>query len=203
MQNALQIINRALLLLGAESISSLTPSGRPARLVTEFAGARDTILSLHPFRFARVSITPPQAVAPGITPPDGLPYCFALPSESLRLVSVTLYGRSIPYRTQSRYLFTSSPSPVLVFSRNLGEPNLSVLYPDDFATALSYRLAEISAFFITGSNELSAAMRDSFTESLAYARNADSTGSAEEDITLWTDYREFGTYLDIGARPLS
>lgn len=149
MATAVDYVNRALSLLGAETIDALTPEDSPnAATATElYPSTVDELLSEWPWRFA----TSREQLSRLVTTPAHPDYAYeyALPSDLLRIVRTDLDdGDWLLYRDAAsgyRRLYANATS---VKADMVRRPD-PALFPPHFQKALVNRLAMVLAMPVT------------------------------------------------------
>lgn len=142
MASAVGIANKALTLLGASPITSLSDSSPAARAVNRiYDETRRELIAAHPWNFA---IKRASLAASSTAPTHTYARAFPLPSDCLRLrdaETVYLYG------VEGSTIVTDAAAPLdIVYIADIEDPNDM---PPFFREALSYRLASQLAFTIT------------------------------------------------------
>lgn len=149
MSSSVQQVNRALTLLGAETISALTPEDSPAAAmaVDLYDPTVDELLAEFPWRFAVAR----EQLSKLTTTPANTNYTteYALPADTLRIVRTSndnddwmLYR---DFETGYRRLYSNSTT---LWADLVRRPD-PALFPAHFVEALVYRLASVLAMPIT------------------------------------------------------
>ncbi len=135
--SAISLCSRALLKIGASSISSFADGTVEAEIAANlYPGIRDALLSAHPWSFASAQISLPMLEA---EPVADFKYAFMLPTDFLRVISagVAKKGRGLDYRIEEKRLHCNSNSVMLSYIFRPKEEN----FPPFFDMALIARLA--------------------------------------------------------------
>jgi hypothetical protein len=170
MASKVEIANRALQLLGAKRIVSLSEDSRNARAINAaFEPVKLAELRKHPWCFAtkRVQL-PASATAPAFTRANSFP----LPSDFIRLLSQDpeVNFNDLDWIIEGRNIITNDGAPLDVrYIYDVTDPNeMDVL----FRETLSAKLAEQLCEEITQSNTKMATASAVYKESIAEARKA-------------------------------
>ena len=133
------IVNRALLKLGQETVIDLTEDNERARAANAlYASVRDTLLSTYRWNFATK-----RAIleACDLTPAFGFKYQYDLPSDFLRLISLPDAPNNARdnYAIEQQHILTDYESPLkIIYTSRVTRANL---FPPYFIEAFSCRLA--------------------------------------------------------------
>lgn len=116
--DAVEIANSALAKIGAATILSLDDDTKEARLCKiRLDSIRRIVLRMHPWNCA---IADPVLLAPLVeTPAFGFTKVFQLPSDCLRVVSIT--PEDVLYRIRGRKIYCDESSLELLYIKNLTE----------------------------------------------------------------------------------
>ncbi len=135
--SAISLCSRALLKIGAGSISSFNDGTAEAEIAANlYSGIRDGLLSSYPWSFASAQVSLPRLEA---EPVADFQYAFMLPVDFLRVISagVAQKGHGIDYRIEERRLHCNHKSVMLSYIFSPKEEN----FPPFFDMALIARLA--------------------------------------------------------------
>ena len=134
--SALALCSRALLKVGAQPIASLEEGTAEAEVAANlYPGARDALLSCHPWSFAAGQMCLNRLAA---VPVADFAHAFQLPPNLLRVISAgSGRGRGIAYRIQEGRLHADAEAVTLTYIFRAAE----VEFPPFFAGALVSRLA--------------------------------------------------------------
>jgi len=192
MAGDVEIVNNALLLLGDNSITSLTDDTTRARLANQIYGVtRDAVLRSHPWNCAVARATLAK-LSPD--PPFGWDSQFQLPSDPYCLRVLALNDDeewACPgdvFKIEGRKLLSNTATANIRFIQRITDPNQ---YDTLLYEALSARLAAKMAYPVTGSTSLAQAMLKLYEGFLKDARTIDGQeGSPDKsDVTILTDIR--------------
>ncbi len=167
-QNLTQIANSALIKLGADTLSSLSDSGRVPGLVRErIVPVIHRMLRDHVWHFAtKIASLAPLADVPAYDL-GGWTYAFPLPSDCLRIRGLDTQK----YELVGKNILTDLESLTLRYTQRLVENVESpVAFIDDFADAVSFFLAHEISPSITSSLPMRDDLLAMGTRLLALAR---------------------------------
>ena len=172
--SSIDIINKALVLLGANTISSISEGTAESTAVSVvYDSARQACLRIHPWNFATKEAEL-AAVSGGSDYKHA--YQFNLPSDAIRLLTVyndpsyKLKGRSIYSNFNScniRYIFDNTDV---------------ASWDSSFCDVVSYRIASELAYSLTKSTSLSQAMEQQFARRVIEAKAIDASEDIEDSI---------------------
>lgn len=175
MPAVVDIVNRALISLGAAPIISIDQEGKTATTAKMlYPQVRDHVLRSHPWNCCsrRADLTPLIT-----TPPFEWGYAFSLPADCLRVLEVN--GTSWPtegWVVEARQLLTNDALVELLYIRREEDTNL---YDAELVTALAAHLAYELAPTITALPSVISAAGERAHDSLMEARRSD---GLEEDL---------------------
>lgn len=135
--SAIALCSRALLMIGAASISSFDEGTAEAEVAANlYPSLRDALLSSHPWNFATRTAWLARLAAP---PQADFAEAFALPDDCLRALSAGIgpSSRGVVYRVVGRALHCDSDEVLLRYLARVGEDT----FPAFFDQALIARLA--------------------------------------------------------------
>lgn len=178
MASTVEIANRALQILGAKRIVSLTEDSRNARAIAAaYQPVKKAELRKHVWNFAvaRVQLAA-DATAPAFTRSTS----FTLPSDFLRLLppdpEVNL--NDLDWIVEGRCIITNDSAPLDVrYIRNVDDPNT---FDSLFCEALSAKLAEQLCEEITQSNTKVATAQAFYKDVVAEAKKANAVEKVAE-----------------------
>ncbi len=135
----IQIVNKALLKLGQETINNLTDQNERAKTANEiFASVRDTLLCSYRWAFAtkRASIS-----ADATAPAFGWTTRYALPEDFLRLSEICNadYRETDNYEIEGGYILCNYETPLKI--KYVSRITTSSIFPPYFCEALACKLA--------------------------------------------------------------
>lgn len=133
------IVNRALLKLGQETVIDLTEDNERARAANAlYNSVRDTLLSTYRWNFATQRIVLESCV---LSPAFGFKYQYDLPSDFLRLISLPDAPENARdnYAIEGQHILTDYASPLkMIYTARVTRANL---FPPYFIEAFACRLA--------------------------------------------------------------
>lgn len=173
------------------SLEDTSAEATEARL--RYDARRRSILEALDWGFARRRVVG-QAVAQAATPP-GLPRCWAMPPECLRIRAVYPMGCDRPTRHQrEEYVYTADHGSVqIVFTRDIHN---AMLFPAVFVQALEFLLASEFAMVFARSVNRADAMLGNFRSAM---QEADALEAAERSNT--GEAYEAGGWVDAISFP--
>ena len=181
MASKVDLSNEALLMLGANSITSITDNDSNAVLVNRFFdGERDAVLRSHRWNCA---ITTANLASLATTPIIDWKYKFTLPTDPycLRVLDVrTVTGDiKLDHAIQGRELFTEESTVDITYIQRLEDTTLfdALLYQ-----AIVFRMAWKLAFPITRDNKVMTQMGGMYESVVRDARAIDSQEGTPEII---------------------
>jgi hypothetical protein len=176
--SALALFSRALLKIGAQPISSLEEGTAEAEVAANlYPGARDALLSCHPWSFAtgQMDLNRLKAV-----PVADHANAFQLPAGLLRAISAgSGRGRGITYRIQEGRLHADSVHVTLTYIFRPAESE----FPPFFASALVARLAAEFCLPLTENTSRAEMLQRLAEAELRQARLADSQQQTAKALT--------------------
>tara|TARA_R100001082_G_scaffold106113_1_gene78721 strand:- start:2379 stop:2975 length:597 start_codon:yes stop_codon:yes gene_type:complete len=180
MASVVDLCNRALDLLGAANITSLTENSKEARLCNgNFDDVRDAVLRSHPWN---VAVTRKNLAQDTTAPDFGFTYQFTLPSDPfcLRVLSFwnsnvnneqAAYDSNVMFKIEGRKILSNEGTCNIIY---IGRLEDTEQYDSLLNKAISARLASEIAYGITGSNSVSQAMFGVYESRLKEAKGVDS-----------------------------
>ena len=181
--SSIALCSRALLKLGADSITSFDDGTAEAEIAANLYGSvRDGLLSSHPWHFATGQVTLAKLAA---EPVADFEAAFQLPDDFLRALSAgsDARGRGLRYRIAERRLHADAADIVLTY---IFRPDEST-FPPFFDQALIARLAAEFCIPLTESSTRAELLYKLADNELRAARATDSqqaTTSRFEDFSL-------------------
>jgi hypothetical protein len=182
--SVVQIINNALIKIGASAILTLTEnseSARAANLIYE--QARDASIRDHVWNFAirRVELAQ-NSTAPAFE----FSYQYNLPSDCLRVLRMEDMG--MYYKIEGGKLLTDEGTAKILYLSRVEDVNL---FDALFVEALSARIAAELSVTLSESNTLYANMMEIYQRKIADARSMDAQESGYQEIIAdtWLDSR--------------
>ena len=180
MASVVDLCNRALDLLGAANITSLTENSKEARLCNgNFDDVRDAVLHSHPWNIA---ITRRALAKDTDTPAFGFSFQYSLPTDPfcLRVLSfwnsnvnndVAAYDSNVMFKIEGRKVLSNEGTCNIIY---IGRVTDTEQYDSLLNKAISARLAAEIAYNITGSNSVSQGMIAIYEDRLKEAKGVDS-----------------------------
>lgn len=178
MASTVEIANRALQILGAKRIVSLTEDSRNARAISAaFEPVKRAELRKHPWGFAikRVQLAA-DATAPLFTRSNAFP----LPSDFIRLLSPDpeVNMADLDWIVEGRSIITNDSAPLDVrYIYDVTDPNL---FDTLFRESLAAKLAEQLCEEITQSNTKIATAQAFYKDAIAEARRTNAIEKVAE-----------------------
>jgi hypothetical protein len=181
------ICKKALLKVGAPTISSLDETSKSARACSEFYEyTRDKVLQDHPWGFAKVRATLQEDAE---TPEYEFDHQFVKPADCLKVLEVVdSTDYPVEYAVEGNYILTNdSPIKIKYISR-IESP---ALFSQGFIDCLIIALAANIAYTLTGSNTMA---QELMAEYMREKPNAKKKNGQEGSIkayisTNWTNNR--------------
>ena len=179
-----QIVNNALVKIGANSITSLTEDSEAARAANViFEQVRDATLRDHVWNFAIKRVQLAQDTA---APAYEYAFQYSLPSDCLRLLQME--EKTMVYTIEGRKLLTDEGTAKVKYLAVITDPNE---FDAMFVEALSARLAAELAVTLAESNTLYQNMMEIYRLKITDARSVDGQESGEPEVVAdtWLDSR--------------
>lgn len=179
-----QIVNNALVKIGANSITSLTEDSEAARAANViFEQVRDATLRDHVWNFAIKRVQLAQDTA---APAYEYAFQYSLPSDCLRLLQME--KKTMVYTIEGRKLLTDEGTAKVKYLAVITDPNE---FDAMFVEALSARLAAELAVTLAESNTLYQNMMEIYRLKITDARSVDGQESGEPEVVAdtWLDSR--------------
>jgi hypothetical protein len=167
--STVDICNKALVLLGADQIASLTEDSEEARLVAaQFDTARDTVLRAYPWNCAMTR----QALAQDATAPiSGYAAQFQLPSDPFCLRALEINDDpGAAFKIEGRLLLTDEGAVTLRYVARVTDTEQ---YDALLVAAIAARLASFIAYAVSGSRQVQVDMLDAYKDVMSTAKTAD------------------------------
>lgn len=169
MASKVEMSNRALQLLGAKRIASLTEDSRNARACSAaFEPVKLAELRKHPWSCA----TKRAQLAAGTAPAFGKTNSFPFPSDCLRILppDPDLNYNDLDWQVEGRNILTNDSAPLnLRYIYNVTDPNeMDALLRESISAKLAYELCEE----ITQSNSKKAEAKAAYDDAIAEAKKA-------------------------------
>lgn len=172
MASIVDICNRALIAIGADTITALTDGSNNAHACNDvYESARDELLRLHPWNFA---VARSRLGRLAEAPVFGFRFAYQLPSDWIRTLSVhgdDTGGVTVAYRQEGRTLHADAAALYLRYICRVSDPNrMDPL----FRTALSLRIALDVTDRVSHSESKVARVARQFERALRAAKAVDS-----------------------------
>lgn len=191
MSSPVEICSNALILVGAQPISSLSETSDRAILMSNlYDQIRRATLRRHLWNFAMTRVL----LSPDVTPPAfEWTAQFTLPSDCLRVVSLGEIGEHPDYTIEGRKILSNDASVKLGYVRDEEDANV---FDVMFCDALSANMAFAAAFPLTKSEALQKAMYQLYSEKITEARTIDGveTPPGQIDDSYFLNARRSGGY---------
>jgi hypothetical protein len=179
-----QIVNNALIKIGASAILSLTENSEAARAANViYEQVRDASIRDHIWNFA---VTRVELAQSATAPAFEFAYQYQLPSDCLRVLQME--SSSMVFKIEGRKLLTDEGTAKILYLSRVEDVNL---FDPMFVEALSARLAAELAITLAESNSLYQNMMEMYQRKLGDARSVDAqeSGYAEVIADTWLDSR--------------
>ncbi len=181
---------------------SFASGGNATTLRNEFPAMRDLLLGGHIWYFASdlVSLTPLSGVSLG-----SWKFAFQKPTDCARIISITTKDMVYPYEMRADKLYSNMSVMDMRYVKSFPSDAAldGVLYPNDFAQALTCKIAAHIGVSVTQNRALTDLSARDYFEAIREARfngaceRYDQVLGAED----WLDSRyESSGYDDVGSR---
>lgn len=183
-----QIMNGALIKLGAERITAATDANNRARLVNErYSHVRDALLASHPWRFA----TAYAALALVSPTPDDVfdyDYVFQLPSDCARVFQTNLTKYDDWEEIENLRIACNVSECSVKYSKRVTDVSK---FSDSFIKTLEWALAADIAYALTQSTARAESAEAGYAKALQEARsyNGQSGSVKQVQSSEWVDAR--------------
>ena len=172
--SAVDICNSALILVGAERISSLTDGNRAARLCNEIYGTlRDHLLAEHPWNFA---IKRAALAQDATNPVFDYSYSHSIPNDVLRVLDTNLGDAD--WAREGNYIVSNFSDVKIKYVAKVTDISK---WSQGFREALSHKIAIYLAYSLVQSTTLSQALKQDY---LAIMRNAKAQDAQEHGLMM-------------------
>ena len=182
--SVVQIVNNALIKIGANAIISLTEDSEAARAANVmYEQVRDATIRDHIWNFAVTRVELAQSVD---APAFEFSFQYQIPSDCLRVLQMD--SANMVYKIEGRKLLTDEGTAKIMYLGRVTDVNE---YDSMFVEALSARLAAELAITLAESNSLYQNMMEMYRLKVADARSADAqeSGYSEVIADTWLDSR--------------
>lgn len=185
MSSQVDICNRALIRLGADTITSITDNTKEARLLNIlYDQVRRELLRLHPWNFAVKRVI--LASDPDSAPDFDFYYAFPLPSDCIRILKVA--NNDYSYKIENGYMLSNVDAPEVIYIADITDTSV---YDSLFSTMFSLRLSSEIAYNLTNNSSLAAQLVDEYTRLKREAKLFDGQEGMPDqfDDGTWLDSR--------------
>ena len=182
--SVVQIVNNALVRIGANSITALTENSEAARAANViYEQVRDATIRDHVWNFAVKRV---QLAQDTETPAFEYSYQYALPSDCLRVLQ--MQEKTMVYKIEGRKLLTDEGTAKIIYLSRVEDPNE---FDAMFVEALSARIAAELSITLVESNSMYQNMMEVYRMKITDARSIDGQESGEPNIVAdtWLDSR--------------
>ena len=182
MASIVDIVNNALNILGASTISSITEDTKNARICNQrFENVRNRVFRSHPWNclIKRVQLAQ-NSTAPVIE----YTYAYALPSDFLRVLKIhngttDSVASDMPYKVEGKNIITDEATVYLVYVSKDTDPNN---YDSYLYEVLAYQLAADMAYGITNNATLAKNLLVDADEKLRESRFVDAVENSTDTV---------------------
>jgi len=185
MASVVEICNRALILLGSDTISSISEDTKPAKLCNiVYPQIRQDLIRSHPWNFAMKRTV---LASTGTAPSFEYDYTFNLPSDCLRVWQV--YDPDSSYKLEARTLVSNDDAIDLKYIADITD---TTKWDSVFVSMVVYKLAIDICFGLTGSTTMIPVLTDQFNRLKAEAKLYDAQEESPDlfDRGSWLDSRD-------------
>jgi hypothetical protein len=182
--SVVQIVNNALVKIGASAILTLTEDSEAARAANLiYEQVRDACIRDHVWNFA---VNRVELAQNSVAPAFGFAYQYNLPSDCLRVLQME--NMNMFYQIEGGKLLTDEGTAKILYLARVEDVNL---FDSMFVEALSARIAAELAVTLAESNTLYSNMMEMYQRKLADARSMDAQESGYREIIAdtWLDSR--------------
>jgi hypothetical protein len=177
MASEVSICNRALAMLGANTITSLTDGSTEANVCNAvYADARDAILRAHPWSCA---INRASLAQLSTDPVWGFDKAYSLPNDPYCLSVIDLQESQL-YRVEGRTLVCNNDTATIKYVARITDPGV---FDPTLVFALACRIAAEISYALTQNRALSNDMWNLSEKFINEASSADGAEVGQEEIT--------------------
>lgn len=177
MSSDIDICNRALMYLGANTINSFSDSSVEAQsLNTIYNPVRKALLRLHPWNFA-MKMTTLASVA--ITPAAKYGYVYELPADCLRVI--TVMNQIGEWEVIGRAIYSQDSSMTINYVSDMTDP---VQFDSVFEEILALRLAYEICYKVTQNVSMRQELYTEYQKRLKEGKQMD---GQEGSVQIWDD----------------
>jgi hypothetical protein len=171
------LVNRALALLGVEAITSLADTSKPAATASVlFDDTRASVFRAHPWNCLIKRV---QLAQDTTTPAWGFTFQYTLPSDCLRVLQIKDYDAD--YKIEGRKLLINESQVYLIYLAQITDVNeLDVLLRE----TISAHLAQDISYAITSNLQVTKLMAEKYQLKLSEAKHTDASEGYNTDPTL-------------------
>ena len=202
MSARIDIINQALIFLGAETLTGLDDDSAQADIMNGIYDlSRDATLEAHEWSFAIRTFTPAQSTDP---PAGNWTYTYPLPSNIIRLLEVSrgeptgvvmnneVPNNSLAHEVQGKNILTNEQ---IAFCTGIRRVEDEGIYSNLFSDAFSAKLATKSAMAITQSRTIMETMAGLYAGFIQEAKSRDGQqGTTRRFRSRWLTNARRGFY---------
>ena len=185
---AVDICNRALVMIGAAPIASFSDNNDAAIAAdTLYPAAVETLLSRYKWRFASAQVQLSRLVA---APAHKWDAAYQLPSDDITVHSVFVNDQPIDYEVYEDKVYCDATSSDVVYCDYTFSPDVSK-FPPYFRSALVYELAKLFALAVANDPDMSLRMGEPANVEFLRAQTLDSQNQTNKRIPLnrFTNFR--------------
>ena len=182
--SVVQIVNNALVKIGANAILTLTEDSEAARAANLiYEQVRDACIRDHVWNFA---VNRVELAQNSVAPAFGFAYQYNVPSDCLRVLQME--NMDMFYKIESGKLLTDEGTAKILYLARVEDVNL---FDAMFVEAFSARLAAELSVTLSESNTLYSNMMEMYQRKVADARSMDAqeSGYLEVVADTWLDSR--------------
>lgn len=166
MATDISICSSALVLIGADEITSFSDETREAKLCSLlYETTKDALLEMHPWRFSLGQVVLAKLAA---TPEYGFTNAFQVPPQAMRVIGVD--NTAISYEIHEDMIFSDLDTMKATIQIDPGETD----YPSYFVRALEFKMAEILAISLMGDESKQKIFERAGLRQMQSARSIDS-----------------------------
>lgn len=199
MASRIEIINRALVKIGQNRISSLDENSKGATTVrTVYDQVRDTLMQSYVWNFAKLRI---QLAADTAAPLFGFQYRYRLPANTMRVLGLgddtepqrNYTSSLIAFKHEDEFIYTDAPAPLdLVITQKVEDTGK---YPPDFCNLLALDIALDIFYDVTKGTERYSMIRQDRAMALRNAKMNHAIENTPEVMVAseWIDSRYSNT----------
>ncbi len=184
MASVTELCNRALIRLGADTITDITEDSKEGRVCNIiYNQVRKELLRSHMWNFATKRVS----LAAEVTSPEfEFFYQYVLPSDCLRVVK--MFESSYDWKIEGTKLLTNDPEPLIIYIADITDP---VKFDALFSSLLVVKLAMELSYSITGATFVLSGLESEFRQLRAVAKLIDAQEGTPDQFPDgdWLDSR--------------